>query len=61
MKYICKIKLQAQTRIQEKMIAPVHMARQEVAQIQRSWSEEVSSKATLFHQKFCTENKLFIK
>lgn len=37
---------QAQARIQEKMGAPVHMARQEVAQIQRCWSEEVSSKSS---------------
>ncbi|XP_008215253.1 hamartin isoform X2 [Nasonia vitripennis] len=34
---------EAQARIQEKINAPVHMARQEAAQIQRSWSEEVSS------------------
>ncbi|XP_011495436.1 PREDICTED: hamartin [Ceratosolen solmsi marchali] len=32
---------EAQGRIQEKMGGPIHMAKQEAAQIQRSWSEEV--------------------
>lgn len=35
--------LQAQARLEERMVRPVPMARQEVAQIQRASAEELSS------------------